>query len=145
MNVTTYLRYNNIALIDPQVDFHSSCIAQFEAKGYLSSKQLDHLRSWNHSTSAIARLTANAPEVEETPTAVEPVVSTVSKGKWSDTDLINLFDTIAASPTTTLEDLAEKLNRTTTAVRGALYKNSDCVIRKNVVVHCVPNEDELPF
>lgn len=54
--IQEYLKYNNIALIDPEQEFHQNCINQYANKGYLSIKQLDKLRNWCHSSEAIVRL-----------------------------------------------------------------------------------------
>jgi hypothetical protein len=56
MNINTYLKYNNIALIDPELDFQANCIEQYERKGFLTPKQLNSLRTWAHSPERIAKL-----------------------------------------------------------------------------------------
>lgn len=146
MNVQTYLKYNNIALVDPQVAFHSSCIAQFNEKGYLSSKQLEHLRSWSHSQEAIARLTADIGSCH-TPVVTVPTPA-INKGRWSKDELTALFDTVTSSPEKlTLAELAGKFNRTEAAVQGTLYKHGECAVKKGKVVYYEVNTDldEIPF
>lgn len=151
MNVHTYLRYNNIALVDPEVPFHSSCIKQFNEKGYLSSKQLEHLRSWSHSPEAITRLTAGIEEQYNTVAVPEVTIPAVKQSRWDAAELEMLFTMIAsAKGTPTVAELATKLNRSESAVQGTLYKHSECAIKRGRVLYCAPNEevledDELPF
>ena len=71
MDINTYLKYNNIALIDPAQEYQASCIEQYNRKGYLTPRQLNSLRTWAHSPERIAELihteTAVASTVAEEP------------------------------------------------------------------------------
>ena len=152
MDVHTYLKYNNVALVDPTVSFHASCIKQFNEKGYLSAKQLEHLRGWNHSSEAIMRLTAGLEESHssvEAPTVSAPVVK---KTRWSNEELDELFNMVISSNSKlTLDELATEFSRTPSAIQATLYKHSDCTIKRGRVIQCeITNSnddlnDELPF
>lgn len=144
MDINTYLRYNNIALIDPEQDYHASCIAQYAKKGYLSSNQLDHLRGWGHSPEAIERLVGGS--VNRHSTMKTPEVPSVNRGKWTPSEIEELLTLTTTGTPVTLEHLAEKLNRTPHAITATLYKKAECAIKKGKVLYCSPkNKDDLPF
>lgn len=76
MDIHTYLTYNNIALIDPSNDFHASCINFYNARGYLSIKQLGALRSYCFSADDISRLASSSDIVEPVKAVEAPEVVT---------------------------------------------------------------------
>ena len=67
MELSTYLKYNGVMLIDPMNEFHSSCIQFFESRGFLSPKQVQALKNYVFSVEDISRL------VKTNTTHVEPV------------------------------------------------------------------------
>ena len=122
-----YLKYNNIALIDPSQNYHAGCIDFYDNNGYLSMKQLAKLREWCHSSEAIERLTS----VPEQPTApsddfwtpfdVEPEVPTVTKARWTSDDDENLRTALAQEPSTD-QLLAIFPERTESSLKARVYK-----------------------
>ena len=145
MDINKYLHCNNVALIDPQEEFHASCIKQFNTKGYLTVNQLISLRNWVHSASAIERLTTNADVVERTTTTVEPMTAKVTSAAmshkaWTKESVSTLLDHLE-SGITSLKDLAKLMSRTESSVANALYKNGDCTIRRGSVLHF----EAIPF
>lgn len=118
--IQDYLKYNNVALIDPTQDFHANCADQYEKKGYLSPKQLDKLRGWCHSTEAIERLTTSSTEDFSTPFD-EPAPQTSTKARWSSDEDDELRR--ALSYELTESELLNKFsNRTIASLRGRVYK-----------------------
>ena len=59
MNLKTYLKYNNVKLIDPNNEFHASCISFYNERGFLSPKQVQALRNYVFSVQDINRLTSS--------------------------------------------------------------------------------------
>ena len=146
MDVHTYLRYNNIALIDPTETFHKGCIDYYNIKGYLSPNQLNGLRGWAHSQEAIERLTAGVAtqEVVLPTTAVETVVESPKNTRWKSSEVLALYAAID-NGTKDLEALSGLLNRSAASISNVLYGRTVCAIRKGKVLFYTPKEDELPF
>ena len=65
MDINTYLKYNNIALIDLTNDFCRSCNAFFMDTGYLTKNQLIALRERSYSCQDIERLTQGIVEMDQ--------------------------------------------------------------------------------
>ena len=57
MQLTTYLKYNNVQLIDPTNSFHADLIKFYNSNGYMTHKQLIALRNHTYSVNDIERLT----------------------------------------------------------------------------------------
>lgn len=144
MDINTYLRYNNVALIDPTNDFQASCIKQYNTQGFLSHKQLSSLREWAHSTEAINRLVAQLPTQETTATVEpEPVVTQTVSGRkmWTPVEIETLCSSVEKG-TTSLETLAKAFNCTPLSAQNILRKNSStCTVKKGVVIQF----ERLPF
>jgi len=131
--INTYLKYNNVALLDPTQPYHASCIKQYKEKGYLSNKQLAQLRSWCHSADAIQRLTSTeeeeAPEVESstnysTPfdeSDAAPVSKSPSRPRWTDEDDNTLFELLKQQPSKE-NLLAVFPNRSLYSIQQRAYK-----------------------
>lgn len=121
-----YLKYNNVALIDDTQDFHANCITQYNAKGYLSKKQLIKLREWCHNADAIERLVSTTDQSTTSanpfPTPFdEPTVSTVTKAKWTPAEDTALTNVLSYEPTDA-ELQVEFPNRTLIALKARANK-----------------------
>lgn len=121
-----YLKYNNVALIDPTHDFHANCISQYKSKGYLSKKQLIKLREWCHNADAIERLVSTSDQSSSTvspfPTPFdEPTVSTTTRARWTSEDDQGLKNVLTFEPTD-IDLLEEFPDRTISSLRARIYK-----------------------
>jgi hypothetical protein len=56
MQLSKYLKYNGIPLIDMQVDFHKNCAKFFASNGFLTNKQIAALKAHVHSAKSIERI-----------------------------------------------------------------------------------------
>lgn len=115
-----YLKYNNVALIDPDQDFHANCADQYEKKGYLSPKQLAKLRSWCHSQETIDRLTSATTDDFSTPFD-EPAIPTITRARWTPTEDSELTNVLSHEPTDD-ELQAEFPHRTLASLKSRVYK-----------------------
>jgi len=85
MKLKKYLKYNNIQLIDPENEFHASCIQFYADRGYLSPKQLGALSAYRYSVADIERLTSKGKSkpttasVEEAPSPARKTTALPSK------------------------------------------------------------------
>lgn len=123
LSIHEYLKYNNVALIDPTLDFHASCMKQYQAKGYLSKGQLIDLREWAHSNEAIARLTAQTPNkpVSDFSTPFDEPAPVAKKNRWTDEEDAELSEFLKNEPTEK-ELLNEFTDRTIASLRSRIYK-----------------------
>lgn len=133
--IQDYLKYNNVALIDPTQEFHQNCIDQYYSKGYLSIKQLDKLRNWCHSTEAIQRLTAGTSTVPSTsqsnltPFDPEFVPQTkveepkTTRARWTQQEEDLFKDLIEYTGSVTLEEVLKEFpDRTPASLRSRAHK-----------------------
>lgn len=115
MNINTYLKYNNIALIDPEQDYQASCIEQYNRKGYLTPKQLNSLRTWAHSPERIAELihteTVVAPTVIEEPKRKKLSVDEVATILETIENQGNVADLVPQLPDRTLATIQSTVSR----------------------------------
>ena len=118
--IQDYLKYNNVALLDPTQDFHANCADQYKKKGYLSPKQLAKLREWCHSVEAIERLTTSDTEDFSTPFD-ETAPQTPTKARWTSSEDEELKNVLSYEPTES-DLLNEFPNRTISSLRGRVYK-----------------------
>jgi len=119
--IQDYLKYNNVALIDPTQDFHANCADQYKKKGYLSPKQLAKLREWCHSVEAIERLTVPSTEDFSTPFDEQPTPQTSTKSRWSADEDDELRRTVSYEPTEA-ELLNEFPHRSIQSLKQRVYK-----------------------
>ena len=121
-----YLKYNNVALIDPQQPFHANCIKQYQAKGWLSPKQIESLRKWCHRPDALSRLVSTSDQSTTSPLPFatpfdEPAVSTPTKARWTPELDEELKNVLSYEPTES-ELQAEFPTRTLKSLRARAYK-----------------------
>lgn len=139
MNLNTYLHYNNVALIDPTLPFHASCIEQYAKKGYLTTKQIESLRNWVHPVEAIIRLMPKIPTLNvynytmmtpfDEPIVEEPAILSNRFTDAEVTLILNCIDTLGSIT----ELQAAMPNRTTGTIRATLNRFG-AVTRKGRVV-----------
>lgn len=147
MNIHTYLRANNIQLVDTDNKYWENNVANYEKYGQLHADVLEKLRNWNFKPADIMRL---APQQNPSLLGITPTTNTeltpfdegfraqpskpkVVKARWTDAEIEDLAGFIKDNAPIAITAVAEQFNRTPNSVYAVAIKNG-AVTRKGTFV-----------
>ena len=142
MNIHTYLRANNIQLVDTDNKYWANNVANYEKYGQLHSEVLEKLRTWNFKPADILRLAPQQnPSLLGTATSnttltpfdegfiAQPSKPAIKKARWTSQEVAELVEFIKDNSPISISAVAEQFNRTPNSVYAVAIKEG-AVTRK---------------